>query len=299
MEVTISWERFWSAVEKWLADTGTWALYAMPAIVGLLLLAIVGNKLLKWLVQRIKRKVIPTIAGDGSEPERRAQTLFGIIASSLRVALWVIVVILILEKLGLDIAPLIAGVGIAGLALGFGAQELVRDFIAGFFMLLENQVRNGDVVTVNGVSGSVETVGLRTIVIRDSSGTVHVFQNGKINTIANQTKDWSAAIFDIAVSNRENPTRVADILRESAAALKSDPAFGAKIIDDIEIFGMEAYGETSIVIKSRIKTQPMAQWEVARAFRSLVKEAFERAAVELPPSTRIVEFRDGGTKKSQ
>src|SRR5690349_1476864 len=115
MEITISWQSIWTAMQKWLVDTGTWALYALPAILGLLLLAIFGNKLLKWLVERIKRKVIPTMVSGGGEHERRAQTLFGIIASSLRVALWVIVVILILEKLGLDIAPLIAGVGIAGL----------------------------------------------------------------------------------------------------------------------------------------------------------------------------------------
>jgi small conductance mechanosensitive channel len=136
------------------------------------------------------------------------KTLVGILHGIGKVIIWTIVVMIMLPKFGVNIAPILTGAGIVGLAVGFGSQELVRDFISGFFMILENQIRTGDVAIINGTSGLVEKIELRTITLRDFSGVVHVFQNGKVNTLSNMTKEWSAIVFDVGVAYKEDPDRV-------------------------------------------------------------------------------------------
>jgi moderate conductance mechanosensitive channel len=167
-------------------------------------------------------------------------------------------------------------------AVGFGAQHLVRDVIAGFFMILENQVRVGDVAVINGTGGLVERVNFRTIVLRDLSGVVHTFPNGTINTLANVTREWSAFVFEFGVAYKEDTDRVVEVLTRVGAELRQDPHFGALMLDDVEIFGVDRFADSAVVIKGRIRTLPIKQWDVGREFQRRVKKAFDQTGIEIP-----------------
>ncbi len=196
--------------------------------------------------------------------------------------MWLVVVMLVLRRLGIDVAPIIAGAGIVGLAVGFGAQELVRDFIAGFFILMENQIRVGDVAIINGTGGVIEQVGIRTVVLRDVSGVVHVFQNGKIDTLSNMTKEWSAIVFDIGVAYKEDTDAVVAVMQDVAAGMRADETWGPDIIEDLEVFGVDQFSDSAVVIKARLKTKPIRQWAVGREYRRRLKYAFDAAGIEIP-----------------
>jgi small conductance mechanosensitive channel len=187
-----------------------------------------------------------------------------------------------LDQIGLDITPILAGAGIVGLAVGFGAQNLVRDVINGFFVILENQVRVGDVAIVNGTGGLVEVISFRTITLRDLSGTVHIFPHGTVTTMANMTKGWSASVMNIGVAYKEDTDRVAEIMREVGKDLQQDEQFGKKMLEPIEILGVDAFGESAVEIKVRIKTLPIEQWGVGREYRRRLKKAFDRENIEIP-----------------
>jgi small conductance mechanosensitive channel len=204
----------------------------------------------------------------------------------------VILILIVLSQVGINIGPLLAGAGIAGLAVGFGAQELVRDVISGFFIILEDQIRVGDVVIVNGVGGLVEKIEVRTITLRDLSGVVHIFQNGKINTLSNMTKEWSARVFDIGVAYKENTEKVTAVVKEVADELQNDPNFQPKILEPIEIFGLDQFGASEVVIKARFKTKPGDQWAVGREFNKRLKQAFDREGIEIPFPHRTIYFGD-------
>ena len=178
--------------------------------------------------------------------------------------------------------PILASAGIVGLAVGFGAQNLVRDIINGFFMILENQVRVGDVAIVNGTGGLVEAISFRTITLRDLAGTVHIFPNGTVTTLANMTKDWSAYVLDIGVAYIEDTDRVTGVMKSVADELQQDPRFGQHILQPIEIFGVDQFGESEVVIKARLKTLPIQQWTVGREYRRRLKKAFDQQNIEIP-----------------
>jgi hypothetical protein len=171
---------------------------------------------------------------------------------------------------------------IAGLAVGFGAQNLVRDVIAGFFLILENQVRLGDVVTINGKSGLVEAIRLRTTVLRGSDGTVHVIPNGGITELSNMTKDFSYAVLDVGVGYKERLDDVMAVLNEVGAALRQDAAYGPSILEPLEVLGVESLGAATVDIRVRVKTVPTQQWSVARELRRRIKHAFDERGIELP-----------------
>lgn len=273
---------FW---EETITRTLSWIITTIPSVLFILLLAIVALKALSMILHRIKKAMLASLQDnptDSTEQEKRIETLMGILTSSTRLVLGIMVAMLVLRKIGIDIAPLIAGAGIVGLAVGFGAQELVRDVISGFFMLFENQVRAGDVAIVNGTGGSVEKVGLRTIILRDLSGVVHVFQNGKINTLSNMTKEWSAMVFDIGVAYKEDTDIVVAIMQEIAQEMQGEPAFGASILEPIEVFGVDNFGASAVVVKARLKTKPIKQWEVGREYRRRLKKAFDARRIEIP-----------------
>ena len=214
--------------------------------------------------------------------EKRVRTLTGMLHTIALTLLWVIAIIMSLEQIGLDITPILAGAGIAGLAVGFGAQNLVRDVITGFFIILENQVRVGDVAVVNGTGGLVETISFRTITLRDLSGTVHIFPNGTVTTLANMTKGWSAYVMEIGVAYKEDTDKVAAVMKQVADELQQDSAVGPKMIEPIEIMGVDAFGDSAVVIKARIKTRPIEQWSVGREYRRRLKKAFDEEKIEIP-----------------
>ena len=208
------------------------------------------------------------------------------------VTLWSMVAVICLSQLGFDVRPILAGAGIVGLAVGFGAQYLVRDVISGFFLVLEDQVRVGDVAVVNGTGGLVEDVTFRTIVLRDLAGTVHVFPNGTVTTLANMTKDWSGYVLDVEVAYREDPDRVVAIMRRVAEELRQDETHRPLILEPIEVFGVDAFKESSMVIKARLKTLPIQQWTVGREYRRRLVQAFAAEGIEIQP--RVVQVGEAG-----
>lgn len=221
--------------------------------------------------------------GEGAlEARKRAETLVRLLRQGVVLLIWVMTVLIVLGQLGINIGPILASAGVAGLAVGFGAQNLVRDVIAGFFLILENQVRVGDVAVVNGTGGLVEAINFRTLVLRDLSGIVHIFPNGTINNLSNLTKEWSAYVFDIGVAYREDTDRVVGVLRGVADALRADEYFGPLLVDEVEIFGVDKLSDSAVVIKGRIRTRPIKQWEVGREFLRRVKQAFDREGIEIP-----------------
>jgi small conductance mechanosensitive channel len=189
-----------------------------------------------------------------------------------------------------DITPILTGAGIVGLAVGFGAQTLVRDIISGFFVILENQVRVGDAAVINGVNGLVEAVNLRTIILRDGEGVVHIFPNGAVTTLANRTKDYSYAVVDVGIAYREDPDSVIVLLREIGAKLEEDPAFRGSVLEPVEVIGIEALGDARITIRTRIKTVPLRQWDVARDFRRRIKKTFDERGILFRDPVSLADF---------
>jgi len=209
---------------------------------------------------------------------------------------------MILREVGADIGPVLAGAGILGLAVGFGAQTLVRDIISGFFLILEDQVRVGDVAAINGQGGLVEAINLRTIVLRDFEGTVHTFPNGAINTLANRSKDFSFYVINLGIPYGEDPDRVTAVLQEVGAGLQKDDRFGPQILAPIEIVGVDAFGDWAVQLKLRIKTMPLKQWDVGRELRKRILKAFGEHGIEIPfPAPAMLTARTeaaGGTRIS-
>jgi len=222
----------------------------------------------------------------------RVSTLTGVLRALALVVLWSVVTMICLSQLGLDVRPILAGAGIVGLAVGFGAQYLVRDVIAGFFLVLEDQVRVGDVAVVNGTGGLVETLTFRTIGLRDLAGTVHIFPNGGVTTLANMTRGWSGYVVDVEVPFREDPDRVIAVMRRVGDELRADPAHAPLILEPIEIFGVDAFKEASLVIKARLKTAPIQQWAVGREYRRRLVQAFAAEGIESPG--RTLQVGEGG-----
>ena len=278
----------WLNVDFWrgvLETAVSWIIGTVPSVLLTLVLAFIGLRLVKLLLRRVKSVMLRRLVSkpsDTTEQEKRVETLLNILFSFARIVIWVVVAMLLLRNLGIDIGPLLAGAGIAGLAVGFGAQELVRDVIAGFFILLENQVREGDVAIINGVRGVVEEVGMRTLVLRDVGAVVHVFQNGKIDTLANMTKEWSAMVFDIGVAYKEDTDAVSAVMKRVADELQTDPQFGSQIIDPIEIMGVDEFADSAVTIRARIKTKPRQQWSIGREYRRRLKKAFDSSGIEIP-----------------
>ncbi|MFW5751737.1 MAG: mechanosensitive ion channel family protein [bacterium] len=263
-----------------------WIITKLPAVLLILVLGFIGVKFLNYALKQLKRIILHSAAKEEQsvleERTKRADTLMGVVKIAGNITIWSIVLMIVLKKIGIDIAPLIAGVGIVGLALGFGAQELVRDIISGFFMLLEDHVRTGDVAILNGTGGLVENINLRTITLRDFAGVVHVFQNGKINSMSNMTKEWSAMVFDIGVAYKEDTDKVAEVMKTVGEELYGDPEFKDMILEPIEIFGVDNFADSAVVVKARIKTKPIKQWTVGREYRRRLKKAFDSERIEIP-----------------
>ena len=252
---------------------------------------------LAWLVSRGLRsliKRIEKIADDGdpntvTELEKRAATISRILRQASFILVWSVTIMLVLAELGVDLKPILAGAGILGLAIGFGAQTLVKDVITGFFILLENQIRVGDVVTAAGMTGEVEAVNLRTTVLRDVDGKVHIIPNSAITVVTNATRDFSRALLDVGVSYREDTDRALMVMRQVGAELEKDPLFGKKLIGSFEYPGIQAFGESAIMLRMVGKTNPQDGPVVQRELRRRVKKAFDQAGIEIPyPHLRVL-----------
>jgi small-conductance mechanosensitive channel len=253
------------------------------------------------LVRRFEHEMTLGTGLDALERAKRARTLGSVVRNVMTALVVGAATLMVLWEFGVNITPVLTGAGIVGLAVGFGAQTLVRDIISGFFLILENQVRVGDHAAINGTSGLVEAITLRTIVLRDIEGTVHVFPNGAINTLANRSKDFSYYVIDVAVSYYADPDRVAEVVRATGDALRGDPAFGPFILEPIEVLGIDSFTEWSAQLKARIKTVPLKQWEIGRELRRRLMKAFVEHGIPIPfpvPSTAVPPGRGESHERS-
>jgi small conductance mechanosensitive channel len=268
-------------------------------VVGLALILLAGvaaSIVIAFVMRRIQRSVQSAAfleRDTRGEYAKRITTLLTLLKTILITVNWVIVVVTMLSHAGLDITPILASAGILGLAVGFGAQNLVRDVISGFFHILENQVRVGDVVKINGVGGLVEQITYRIIVLRDLEQAVHIFPHGKVETLTNLTKDVSAMVLDVGVAYGEHPDRVTGALRDVAAAMSGDPDWRARLLEPLEVMGLEAFADSAVLYRVRYMTLPIEQWNVKREFQRRIKIEFDRRGIEFPFPHRTLYVAEG------
>jgi len=225
---------------------------------------------------------------DSDRTARRLDTLAPLLRSVLQTTITVMAALLVLSELGVNIGPLLAGAGILGLAVGFGAQTLVKDLISGVIILLEDGASVGDVVTVAGHTGAVEEMRIRTIRLRDLSGVVHLVPYGEVTTIENYTQDFSYFLTEVGVAYRENTDEVCSVIEAVGADLAEDPAWRADVLEPLQILGVHAFADSAVVIRARIKTVPGRQWALGREFNRRLKQRFDEHGIEIPfPHTTL------------
>ena len=235
-------------------------------------------------------------SADGLRRSNRLETLAPLMSKVLHIAILTLGALLLLSEFGVDIAPLLAGAGILGLAFGFGAQSLVKDFLTGITVLLEDSASVGDIVEIGDHAGKVESMGIRVMTLRDLAGTVHTIPYSEVSIVQNMTKLFSYALLDVGVAYRENTDEVCAELTDVGEALQQDESFGSAILEPLEILGVDALGDSAVVIKIRLKTQPGEQWRIARELNRRIKLRFDEADIEIPfPHTTIYfgESREG------
>ncbi len=264
------------------------------AIIGLILLGLAARWFLHRVVDRIVRGTERRPVHDRSDPlvaarrRQRAATMGGLVHSVITVIVIAVVGTMVLSELGVNIAPIIASAGIIGIALGFGAQSLVKDFFSGIFIFIEDQYGVGDVVDVGEASGTIEVVTLRMTRLRDINGTVWYVPNGEILRVGNKSKNWSRAVVDVSVGYGEDLVHVQRVLREVAHDLRDDDDFGRVIIEEPEVTGVEELTPDAITIRVMVKTAPLEQWAVARALRQRIKARFDHEGIDIPTAQRVV-----------
>ncbi|KPL07789.1 mechanosensitive ion channel protein MscS [bacterium SM23_57] len=258
---------------KWIISVG-------PKILLILILSFVAIQASRL----ISRKLFATLkkARPEAEMQKRVDTLSSLIGYVMVVVVLGVAAIMILGEFGIKIGPILAAAGIAGLAVGFGAQHLVQDIITGFFILVDDEIRIGDVVQISGKSGLVEKVNLRLTVLRDLSGNVHYIRNGMIDVVTNMTKEYSRYVFEIGVAYREDVDEVISVIKEVDENLRNDPEYGCDIIEPIEVFGLDQFGDSALIIKARTTTKPIKQWRIAREFNRRLKKTFDERNIEIP-----------------
>lgn len=244
--------------------------------------------MLAWLLMVLSRKLIRAFRSymsaraDTPEDVRRIDTLARVFRYTATVAISLIAGMLALSEAGISIAPILGAAGVVGIAVGFGAQSLIKDYFNGFFMLLENQIRQGDVVEVGGKAGLVEDLTLRYVRLRDFEGSVHYVPNGLITAVTNKSRGYAYAVIDVSVAYRENIDEVCEVIREVAGELRATEDYGAKILEDIEIAGVQDWANSAVVLRCRFKTVALEQWSVRREFLRRLKNAFDMHGIEIP-----------------
>jgi len=257
-----------------------------PALVTLLRVVLIA--VAAWIVlgvmQRLTRLFRERITRrmEDREQMKRVETLGRVFRYIAAVIVLVLATTLILSELGIAVAPILGAAGVIGLAVGFGAQSLVKDYFAGFFILLENQMRQGDVVDIADKAGLVEEITLRYVRLRDYDGNVHFVSNGLITTVTNMSRGYAQSVVDASVAYREDTDEVLAVMRETGAELRADPAFGPKILDELEIAGVEKWADSAVILRCRFKVRPLEQWNVRREFLRRLKKAYDACGIEIP-----------------
>ena len=268
-------------IVRWLMSSG---LRAILILVG----AVVVVRLTIFITRRVEQAFQDNDPSTMNEREKQAATLGKVIRNIARILVWSVALMMILKELGIDIGPILAGIGIMGLAVGFGAQSLVKDFLAGMFILIENQYNVGDVIEAAGAKGQVEKITLRATTLRDLEGNVHIVPNGAIDVVTNRTRQWSRFVLDIGVAYKENVDEVMGVLKEIGDELAADAKFSSMITAPLEVLGVQDFADSAVIIRVMFTTQPVKQWSVGREFRRRVKNTFDAKGIEIPfPHTTI------------
>jgi len=275
---------FLTAIKNWALTTGI-------KIILVVVFTLILIKVIKVISKRLSSVFLKKRADE--ESEKRAKTLTSVIQNFLIILVLVVAAITIIGQLGIEIAPLLATAGIAGVAIGFAGQSLIKDIINGFFLLLWDQIRVGDVVQISDKGGLVEMINLKMTVLRDLAGSVHYIPNGSIDIVTNMTKEYSRYVFEIGVAYREDVDEVMDIIREVDSELRKDPDFKEDILEPIEIFGLDKFADSAIIIKARTTTKPLKQWRIGREFNRRLKKKFDEEGIEIPfPHTTLYMGQD-------
>lgn len=244
--------------------------------------------ILAWIALAVVRRAIRVLRQYLSrnftdiEDVKRAETLGRVFRYIAAVVVAIVAGTLVLGELGISVAPILGAAGVVGVAVGFGAQSLIKDYFNGFFLLLENQMRNGDVIEAGGKAGLVEDITLRYTRMRDYDGNVHFVPNGLITTVSNMSRGYAQSVIDVGVAYREDVDEVLDLMRQAGAALRDDPVMGPKILEDLEIAGVEKWDDSAVVLRCRFKVRPLEQWTIRREYLRRLKRVFDEHGVEIP-----------------
>lgn len=278
-----------SYITDFFALMSEWLIQHLPAIVGLLIAGFVIKFVAGFFLERIIRRLVPRSHFHSEKAEQqREDTLIRIIRGTLNVVLWVLVALMILSEVGVDIGPLLAAAGVAGLAIGFGGQYLIRDVVAGLFIILENQYRVGDIICLDGTCGTVEDISIRMVTLRDLDGTVHHFPHGVVSKTSNMTKEFARVNLDVGVAYESDLESVIRVIDETGATLAADPAWKEDVIKAPKFERVNDFADSSIVIKILGETKPLRQWAVTGELRKRLKIAFDRAGIQIPYPQRVV-----------
>ena len=244
--------------------------------------------ILAWLLHRAAGRLIrllrSVLTSRTADVEvRRIETLARVLRNLAGIIIVLVAGTLVLGELGISVAPILATAGVAGLAIGFGAQSLVKDFFGGFFLLLDDQVRHGDVVEIAGIGGLVEEVTLRYVRLRDLDGHVHFVPNGEIKTVTNRTREYATTLIEVGVAYREDPDQAFSVMRSVAETMRAEPEWKDRMTAELEILGVDAWGDSAVVLRARLRVEPpIQQWNVKREFLKRLKKAYDRHGIEIP-----------------
>lgn len=291
-------ESLWSALGRWGGGAFDWLSQGIgQRVVGSLIsisAALIITQLIWRVVSGSIRRYLERTDSDGNtiERSRRVRTLLPLLRLVVRVVLTVMVVLIVLSELGVNIAPLLAGAGVVGIAVGFGAQKLVQDVITGIFILIEDTISLGDVVRIGSLSGVVEGMSIRALKLRDASGNLHSIPFSSVDSVTNMSKDFAFAVFDVGVAYAEDVDRVIGVLEELGVDMKAESPWSEKITEPLEILGLDRFDASAVVIKARFKTQPLQQWSVMREFNRRIKKRFDADGIEIPFPQMTLHFGD-------
>ena len=271
-----------------LKTLASWLTTSGIKIIGILIGLVILSQMSRWITKWMEKFVYEKDPLQASEARKRAHTLGNILRHAFLIIITFVAVLMILGELEIQLGPLLATAGIGALAIGFGAQSLVKDVISGFFIILENQYRIGDVIEVAGVSGLVESVGLRKTVLRDLQGKVHTIPNGEIKVVSNFSKEWSRSVLDLGISYRDDIDQIVDLLIQIGKEMGSEEPYKSAILEPLQVLGVEKFDESQMVIRMMVKTVPLKQWEVGRELRRRIKIRFDEKGIQLPFPHRVL-----------
>jgi len=267
-------------MENFLQNVIAWVIAHGIKIFGILIIACLINKLGGKVIERAIRKGVRDTTKDATE--KRQNTLIGVFGGALKIIVWLVAIMMVLPELGINVGPILAGAGILGVALGFGAQYMIRDFLAGLFIIIENQYREGDVVCLDETCGLVEDITLRKTILRDLDGIVHHVPNGEIKKASNLSKQFARVNLNIGISYKENLDKVIEVINKVGKELAEDPQWKNSILKPPQFLRVDDFGTSAIIIKILGETKPLKQWDVTGELRKRIKIAFDKEGIEIP-----------------